>query len=621
MGKIRYTLTYIIFWFIIVFSCLFVENFALFSSSPMAGFSFDSKLLLSIFVIILLVIYYFLEYKHNQIRFDKILFPIIGAVTLLFIITNVLQGNREFINGETSNYVLVEITAKDKLISTIEIIVWGAVIYGILFTFNRYHLAFKSLKWLLLACVFLVFACTIIDVFLEIDTIKAIFEGTNTGNGLHFILYNSNLWGSTVMVALISTMMLNIKKFNIFYYIIMIYFVVFNIFTSCATTIFISFAVLLCYTFFEIFALFKKDVKMGVFWLLAYLTFLIGVGLVMATLIRSGDNPVANFWKFVDIHVLQADFATFTSRTKIWQAAFDLLKENPRDFVFGLGFKSANTYFTEYYRVFVEAGFLVRSTHNGFVEIMLRHGIVGLILYVGALGVCAYAFVKMLFKKKIRAFFLYGISFGAILTHSMMESTMFLSTNVNGAYLTVVFFVPVISEIQDKKIEKMFKDINNVKLPNKGSAVLSDISTTLSTILFGLFITAIASLTLSYDQDKVIRTVLISLAICSIVLFWFVPFIGHKFKTISQYFHKALLNNFWNRVLIACVLISICSFIFRQSFNMTRFDMLTFSCMIFTIYLLSVTLVNKSELLIAFSYINDSLLSKLKRRESEELNG
>ena len=42
---------------------------------------------------------------------------------------------------------------------------------------------------------------------------------------------------------------------------------------------------------------------MGVFWLLAYLTFVIGVGLVMATLIRSGDNPVANFWKFVDIHM------------------------------------------------------------------------------------------------------------------------------------------------------------------------------------------------------------------------------------------------------------------------------------------------------------------------------
>ena len=139
--------------------------------------------------------------------------------------------------------------------------------------------------------------------------------------------------------------------------------------------------------------------------------------------------------------------------------------------------------------------------------------------------------------------------------------------------------------------------------------------------MFGLFITAIASLTLSYDQDKVIRTVLISLAICSIVLFWFVPFITTNLKPLDQYFHKALLNNFWNRVLIACVLISICSFIFRQSFNMTRFDMLTFSCMIFTIYLLSVTLVNKSELLIAFSYINDSLLSKLKRRESEELNG
>lgn len=619
MGKIRYTLTYIIFWFIIVFSCLFVENFALFSASPMAGFSFDSKLILSIFVIMLLAIYYFLEYKRNQMRFDKILLPIIGAVTLLFIITSVWQGNREFINSETSNYAFVEITSKDKLINTIQIIIWGAVIYGILFTFNRYHLAFKSVKWLLLAYAILVFICTVVDIFFEMDTIKAILEGTNTGNGLRFIMYNSNLWGSTVMIALISTMMLNLKKFNIFYYLIMIYFLVFNIFTSCATTIFISFAILLFYTFFEIFALFKKDVKKGVFWLIAYLSLLIGIGLLMAIFVRSGNNPIAHFWQFVDVHVLQADFATFTSRTTIWKAAFDLLLENPRDFIFGLGFKTANTYFTEYYRVFVGADFAIRSTHNGFVEIMLRHGIIGLTLYVGALGVCVFSSFKMLFKKKFRTFFLYGTSFIAFIAHSMMESTMFLSSNVSGVYLTAVFFAPVISELQDKKIEVMFKDIDNAKLANHNS-ILSDISTTLSTLLFGLFITAIASLTLSYYQDKLITTVQICVAISSIVLFWIVPFIGHRFKSVGQYFRKAPLNNFWNRVLIAVVLVSLCTFFFRQSFEMTRFDMLVFGCIIFTIYLLSVTLVNKSELLIAFSYINDSLLSKLKRRVREESN-
>ena len=40
--------------------------------------------------------------------------------------------------------------------------------------------------------------------FLEIDTIKAIFGEQIPEERFAFHLYNSNLWGSTVMVALIN---------------------------------------------------------------------------------------------------------------------------------------------------------------------------------------------------------------------------------------------------------------------------------------------------------------------------------------------------------------------------------------------------------------------------------
>ena len=98
MGKLRFTLTYILFWFVIVFSCLLAENFALLSSDHMGGMSPDSLMMLSLFIIFALVFYYFLEHKKNKLTFDKILLPIIAVFGLVCITTIWWQGPRVFDN-------------------------------------------------------------------------------------------------------------------------------------------------------------------------------------------------------------------------------------------------------------------------------------------------------------------------------------------------------------------------------------------------------------------------------------------------------------------------------------------------------------------------------------------
>ncbi|NLB49154.1 MAG: hypothetical protein GX813_04900, partial [Erysipelotrichia bacterium] len=459
MGKIRYSLTYIMFWLVIAFSSLLVENYDFFSTNPMGGFSYDSAIVLAIFTILLLIIYYFFEYKRNRVSIDKILLPIIAGATFLFVMTIWWQGERTFINAANEQLGRVVFSFKEKLVYSLQVVIWGGVIYGVLFTFNRYHLIFKTVRWLLFVYVAVVLIFTIADIVMEFDVIKGVFEGTYTNSGLKFIFYNSNPWASIVMVALISAMVLNLKKFNIFYYLLMIYFLFFSIFTTCTTTIFINFAIILFYTFFEIFAFFKRSVAQTILYSAIYLLFLVGLGVTTLVFMRKGNNPIANFWYFVSTHVLQKDFSTFTSRTTIWQAAFTLLVQNPRDLIFGLGYKTSINIFATFYTATVNQAFVLRTSHNGFVEILLRHGLIGLLLYVGALGTFVFAFIKLIIKKKYRFSFLYGLAACGLLAHSFMESTMFLSIGINSLYMTIVFFMPIVTEIQNRKIKILHQDL------------------------------------------------------------------------------------------------------------------------------------------------------------------
>ena len=463
MGKLRFTLTYLLFWFIIVFSCLLAENFALFSSDHMGGMSIDSLIMLSLFVIFLLVVYYVRERNRNKITFDKILLPIIGIFGLVSIATVWWQTDRSFLTL-TDDVVTVSFSVQEKVSFTLQIIAWCAVLYGILFVFNRYSISRKWLKWLTFAYVAGVFACTIADIIMEFDDIVAICTNTYTGGGLSFIIYNSNVWANIILVAVFSCIILCIKKFNPFYYALMIHFFVMIVFASCTTSVYISGAAITAYTLYEIFSKFKDRKRYAAKLLFLYfsvLLFLLG----FITMMISLNVPLfANLWTFFNDHIVRKDYSSLTSRTGIWASVFHLLCERPIDLIFGLGYKTGNAIFTRYYAT-QSGGFEARSAHNGVVEITLRHGLFGLLLYLALLSAFIVGIVKLLKNKKYRVAYIYGICFLGILAHSVTESTMFFVPNIEATYLTMIFFLPVVNASKEKYFLELNKDLQKQKTP------------------------------------------------------------------------------------------------------------------------------------------------------------
>ena len=594
MGKLRFTLTYLLFWFIIVFSCLLAENFALFSSDHMGGMSIDSLIMLSMFVIFLLVVYYVRERHRNKITLDKVLLPIIGIFGLVSIATVWWQTDRSFLTL-TNDTVTVSFSVQEKVSFTLQIIAWCAVLYGMLFVFNRYSISRKWLKWLTFAFVVGVFACTIADIIMEFEGIVAICTNTYTGSGLSFIIYNSNVWANIILVAVFSCVILCIKKFNPFYYALMVHFFVMIVFASCTTSVYISGVVIIAYTLYEIFSKFKDRKRYAARLLFVYfsvLLFLLG----FITMMISLNVPLfVNLWSFVNTHILRKDYSTLTSRTGIWASVFHLLCERPIDLIFGLGYKTGNAIFTRYFAT-QSGGFEARSAHNGLVEITLRHGLFGLLLYLSLLSMFIVGIIKLIKNKKYRVAYIYGICFLGILAHSVTESTMLFVPNIEGTYLTMVFFLPVVNTTKEKYFIELNKDLQeqNTPLvkPHRG-----DILYFIGTILLSIIVAFATSFSIRpiYSHPRLLTAYIIVASISALALIGiFVALILMSKKHANNkllFLGKEFVIPFVASIVVG----SLTSLVLQLNFTFDTFSILLFTIFVIFFYMIVFSIFYKKE--------------------------
>ena len=138
---------------------------------------------------------------------------------------------------------------------------------------------------------------------------------------------------------------------------------------------------------------------------------------VFALMVIVNVDVFSNLWKFIFREILNKDYSTLTSRTGIWASVFGLLSKNPIDFIFGLGYKTGNAIFTTYFVTYRDANFAIRSTHNGFMEIFLRHGLLGLLAYITLLSTFIFGLVRLTKIKQYRVAFLYSLCFFGFIKH------------------------------------------------------------------------------------------------------------------------------------------------------------------------------------------------------------
>ena len=461
MGKLRFTLTNIIFWIVLLLSCFLSENFAILNSDPLGGFSFDSAFILTGAIIGLLILYYFLEHKKNGLTLDRVLLPSIIIAGLLLIWTVLRQDHRTFADFDGTGTFEVSFSKKERIMASLQVVIWLAVIYALDFVYNRFRLNKESYRWVGKVYLASVLIMVLIDIFYEGDSIVAIFNGTYTGGGLQFVMGNANVWALLLFAGFLTTVVLSYKRFRIWYYIPMMFLYTFSIMTTCATTTFIGAFVIVAYTLYEILSCFKENKKQSIKHLIIFIGSLTIVGLLLAMLVLLIKVPMfVNYWEFVDSTTFHKNFFTMTGRTTIWKKILELLKANPLDLIFGLGHQTASSIF----RTYVAESFGVKSAHNAVMEVFLRYGLFGIVVYLLMIGLTAFCLIRSFIKKRYRFTVIYGLCFVAIMAHSMTESTTLFTPNVGGLYFSFVFILPVLNILQEKRFKALKADLLTVNV-------------------------------------------------------------------------------------------------------------------------------------------------------------
>ena len=617
MGKLKYTLTYILFWFAIIFSCMLAENFAFFSSDHMGGMNNDSLIMLSLFVIFALAFYFFLEHKKNKVTFDKILLPIIVAFGLISIATIWWQGPRVFDNEWRFLRTTISFSAKEKFSYSLQIVAWCAVLYGLLFTFNRFSISKKLIKWLPFVYVIGILACSFIDIIIEFNDIVMIVTRSSeyTKDGMAFIIYNSNVWAMLLLVGLISCVIMNLRKFNLFYFIAMIYLFFMIVLSSSSTSTFVGFGVIVIYTLFEILSIYRKNKKKSIILLAAFLGTIIASYLLILILAKANVPIFSSIYGFIEREILLKDYSTLTSRRAIWSSVFHLLINDPVDFMFGCGYKTGNIIFANYYEI-VQSGFAARSAHDGIFEILLRHGVVGLLLYISAFIPFVIGVVKLVKQKQYRIAFIHSLCLFAIFGHSISESTLFFTPNIQGMYLTIVFYLPIIRYTKEKYFNELEEDLNKQQI-NDTVANKEMICQFISAMIMGLIVAFISTFATSYilTNSGALLAYFIVIGVLLIALF-IVPIIvsihGNKSINIMP------TNEHLFVLLLTLVIGMLTGAISHFIFTFDLFSTLLFTLFVFVLYIFGLHLLNEKNNYLLFSFFN-SKFSKLIRNNDDEV--
>lgn len=513
MGKLRFTLTNIIIWIVLLLSCLLAENFALMNSNPLGGFSLAPAYILTISTILLLVFYYLLEHKKNGLTFDKILLPSFIMIGILMIWTILRQGNRTFIDWEGTGTFDISFTANERILAVLQVVIWLGLLYALVFVYNRFRLNKESYRWIAKVYLLVILLLVIIDFFYEWDIISGIFMGTYTGPGVQFLMGNANVWGLMVFTGILSSLVLLYKRFTWYYFAGLVGLFLFLIFTTSATAIYISILIAMAYPIYEILRHLKEDKKKTLIHLAIYF------GVVTSTVLMFFFFTVikvplfVNFWGFVDHSIFHKDFLTVTGRTIIWEHIFDLLKGNPLDFIFGLGHVTGPKIF----QVYNASAFSVKSAHNGVMEVFLRYGLLGALTYIGVLGLIIFSLFLHLRRKNYRFVFIYGLAFASVVLHSIAESTMMFTPNVGGVYFGFVIALPILNVLQEKRLKELKEDLLSLET-NKVTVSKNAFLVGIISILMATIVSIIIKMIANLDIFSTILILLMQLIIGTVVL-------------------------------------------------------------------------------------------------------
>lgn len=607
MGKLKFTLSNILYWLAVVASCLLLENVA-FLSTTNGHDTLHNTLFFMLFTLATLgyIAYYIIEHKKNHAHLDYLLFAICTFVLIVAAISIWSFPSLHSVSADGTRTFDYSLNRWDQVTQTLSLFIFILTVYTTLFFFNKNYPSIRKICVIFVIICLVCYFAGIYSLIFEMDAIVYRLNNPNASTVLESIFWNTNMFCGMMLMGILSCIGLNYYKKNVFSYASIIFFEFMLLIGASIAASIISIAVIALYFLIEIiFTIFKKRTK-GIVLLAVYLFVAVGVTILFAASLKYNLGGLSNFFRAIHSAITSGNYSNFSDRTFTWNNIVMTSISHPLNFLFGFGFRNSNYIIGSFWYLHGD-DVVTLSAHSGYMQILMNFGLVGVLVYASFLVYYFYCFIR-LSRRVPRFAALYLLIGFAMLVYGTMESVLFFIPNTQGILVGLAFFLPMINRWKHIRHSELGDDTLVVEKPNILKPRL--ISQSLAKIFVGLAACLVPLFAFDMFREHVffkylVLNIIVVLVLCAFTIPYIVSCLSIKktrkhfllvtaanflllasifgFLIVRYYFKDALLmeNSKWVYViLLAITLVAEC-IIFsigkRQSFKDYSYTLLGMS--------------------------------------------
>ena len=536
MGKLKFTLSNILFWTGIIASCLLLEDVGFLTTSYTGGLAETHFFMLFTIAFGSFLSFFLIEHIKNKVSVDYVLIGVLimcyamGCVAIWAFDGVVFDGVQHF------EYLL---SYWEQGKQTISLTVFMLATYATLFHFNKNYPSIRKIKIVYILIIVLCLLASVYSWIFEYDSI--IYNLTpNIGyKDITSFFWNPNMYCLMLLLGIFSCFGLNYYKKNVVSYIGMFAFMIMICLVASLTSIAVGLASLFVYFIIEIIFTMRKSHKRGLIGLVIYLFIIATIAVLLACALNFQMGPVSDFFKSVYKNFSTAHYANLTERTIIWDELIGFLRQNTLTLLFGVGFR--NSYHVVGGLVYAHQGseFTSLSCHSGYLQIFMNFGVVGLAAYAMFFFYYLYCLIRLA-KKDGRFTLLFGLIGFALMGYAVMESIIFLNPNTLGLLICAFFYLPVINKHKHFKHHQLADSLLNIEKPEPLEPNL--ITKSVAKVLMSLVVIPVSFLIFPiFREDELMKYFLINLSVLIFVCSLFIPFISSCLSYKKHRFVSSLI--------------------------------------------------------------------------------
>ena len=528
MGKLRFTLVNLWFWATMILMNFLTENLPL-SGSSKDGFGMTALILISLSAFLCMFMFYFINHKNNKITVDWILLPSISFVGLVFLIAIWIAKPTTYTFLDGTKTIEVSLSLFEKFRASVILLIFLAFTYAYMFVMRVNALKNRQFFWLIYAGIITAYISLVASIIMERESYALIFKTTNSDAlpniSIHSFYTNKNYYGGVLFVGFLACIAANYYKPRFFNYLSMLVLFIGTLASASMLPTIISMVALPVYLLEEIvrFAIKKK-------WLPCIFAIIVTfLAIAIVLVFYAGSQLHWNGFVGLDEYISKVfsskNFTTLTGRVTIWKNIYIYIFDQPLYTIFGHGFMVSEKYILAITAVMNNSVEGVRTTHNGYVQIVFEYGLFGAFIYLVLMGYFIYGCIRLLLEKRFHYVFVYAFIVLCCSIYNMAESSSFFDSGVKEMFITIAFIMPIIGDtkalsrrkkiMEIKSIKERTKPANYMKL-GKGLAVIN-YSVVLATALMFICIITL--------KTGWIRYLMLNILIGSIISLIFIPYL------------------------------------------------------------------------------------------------